>query len=297
MSGSMICPVMAQSPESAPVQIPSQSDLNDLDQQLANIQKAIEEANNQDQAAENGLPVIDSENDPDVFYDSVPVRRGVQPTAPEKVDPITRPAGKIVHVSKDFEADEDQAILVSAKRALALGRYDSALDFYEQLYKKNPRDARILMGKAIALQNLGHVQTAIKAYEELLNVQPDNLEAEVSMLGLVKTRFPAVALKRLLALGAKHPNEAGLSAQIGMSYAEMGNVRDALRYLGSAVSLEPNNAFYYYNMAVVSDRAGNLKDAIKYYEEALSKDTLYGGGRTVPREVVYERLSVIRARS
>jgi tetratricopeptide (TPR) repeat protein len=82
-----------------------------------------------------------------------------------------------------------------------------------------------------------------------------------------------------------------------MTYADVGNIRDALRYLGMAVSLEPNNASYYYNLAVVSDRAGEVKQAIKFYEEALDKDSLYGGGRSVPRDAIYDRLSVIRDRS
>ena len=287
-------PVAAESVTQEPMAPPSSEVLNDLESQLDNLERAIEQA----EAAtdESGLPVIDPENEPDVFYDSMPVRRGVQPTAPEKVDPIARPAGKIIHVTKDFDSEDDQAILVSAKRALDLGRYDSALSFYEQLYAKNPRDSRVLMGKAIALQKLGRVQNAIKAYEELLSVQPGNVKAEVSMLGLVKERFPAIALKRMLELYDKNPNDAGLNAQIGMAYAEIGNLKDAIRYLGMAISLQPNNPSYYYNLAVISDKAGDFKQAVLYYEEALSKDRLYGAERSLPRDVIYDRLSVIRKR-
>ena len=276
---------------------PSDDQLEDLDRQLENLQKVLDSASAAVDESGDSLPVIDPNNEPDLFYDSMPVRRGVQPTAPEKVDPVMSPAGKIIHVKKDFEAGDDQSLLVSAKRALSLGRYDSALGFYDQLYKKNPRDTRVLMGKAIALQNMGQVQTAIKAYEELLDVDPNNLEAEVSMLGLVKGRFPALALKRMLSLYGENPNNAGLNAQIGMTFAQLGNEREALRYLGTAVSLEPNNPSYYYNLAVVSDRAGDRKQAISFYEEALSKDTLYGAGRSVPRDAIYERLSVIRQNS
>jgi len=300
----MTSPVQAQDnilmPDSPPVgvsaQPPSQESLDDLDRQLANIQNMINQANAESEENGNSLPVIDPQKTPDVFYDSMPVRRGVQPTAPEKMDPIAKPAGKVVYVQKDFDPGEDQSLLVSAKRALSLGRYDSALGFYDQLYKKNPRDARVLMGRAIALQNLGRVQNAIQTYEELLNVDPTNIEAEITMLGLVKQRFPALALKRLLEMYENQPNNSGLNAQIGMAFAGVGNGRDALRYMGMAVSLDPNNPSYYYNLAVISDRAGKLKDAIKFYEEALSKDVIYGAGRSIPRDAIYERLSVIRER-
>lgn len=242
------------------------------------------------------LPAIDQGSEPDVFYDSMPARRGVQPTVPEKADPVSRPAGKIIRVIKDFDKEDDRSLLVSAQRAVDLGRYDSALSLYDQLYKKNPRDPRILMGRAVALQKAGHVQNAIKMYEELLDVRPNHLEAEVSMLGLVRTRFPAMALKSLTALFKDHPNNAALSAEIGLAYADLGNIEDSLRHLGMAVSLEPNQAIYYYNMAVVSDRVNANKEAIRYYEEALSKDAIYGGKRSIPRELVYDRLAVLRQR-
>ena len=135
----MTSPVQAQDnilmPDSPPVgvsaQPPSQESLDDLDRQLANIQNMINQANAESEENGNSLPVIDPQKTPDVFYDSMPVRRGVQPTAPEKMDPIAKPAGKVVYVQKDFDPGEDQSLLVSAKRALSLGRYDSALGFYD----------------------------------------------------------------------------------------------------------------------------------------------------------------------
>ena len=47
-------------------------------------------------------------------------------------------------------------------------------------------------------------------------------------------------------------------------------------------------------MAVIADKAGDKKQAISYYEKALEIDTINGGGRSIPREVVYERLAQLR---
>jgi|MDSW01.2.fsa_nt_gb Flp pilus assembly protein TadD len=236
--------------------------------------------------------------EPDVFYDSAPlnVPRGAQPTVPEKVDPMKDRASKIVKVEKNYNAGDKTSLLVSAKRALDLGRYDSAIDLYDSLYKKNPRDPRVLMGRAVAYQKAGRVQSAIQSYEELLEIQPSNVEAETSLLGLVRTRYPALALQRLLELNAKHPHNPDIAGQIGLTYADLGNLEDAVRYLGIAVSIEPNTALNYYNLAVLYDRNRMYGDAIKMYEEALSKDTLYGGGRSVPRDAIYQRLASLRSR-
>ena len=42
--------------------------------------------------------------------------------------------------------------MVSANRAMKLGRYDAAKEMYDDLYKLNPRDAQILSGRAVLLQ-------------------------------------------------------------------------------------------------------------------------------------------------
>lgn len=278
----------AAQPAAAPVE-------NTAPQNIMAQDEALPQVMTQDNGAD-GLPAIDPMNDPDTFYDSMPVRRGAQETTPERMNPEEKPAGKFIIVNKDYDKDDNKSMLVAANRALKLGRYDSALDMYDRLYAKNPRDARVLMGRAIALQNLGRTQLAIKTYEELLEVDPKNVEAEVSMLGLVRSRYPALALKQLATLYDAHPNNAALAAQIGLTYADIGNVDDAQRYLGSAISLDPNNAGYYYNMAIVCDRAKQYKDAISFYEQALNTDSIYGAGRSVPRDVIYERLGALRQR-
>ena len=234
----------------------------------------------------------------DVFYDSDPLNipRGAQPTVPEKVNPEKDKAAKVVHVEKNYDYDDDKSVLVSARRALDLGRYDSAISLYDGLYKKNPRDPRILMGRAVALQKAGRIQSSIQMYEDLLEIQPNNIEAETSLLGLVRTRYPALALKRLLELSEKNPHNPDIAGQVGLTYADLGNMEDAVRYLGIAVSIDPNNALNYYNLAVLYDRGHSYDEAIKMYEEALSKDTLYGGGRSVPRDAIYQRLSALRMR-
>ena len=78
------------------------------------------------------------------------------------------------------------------------------------------------------------------------------------------------------------------------SQADQGHLADAVRFLGMAVSMEPNNAQHLFNMAIVEDRAGKKDDAIKYYQQALETDAVYGDSHSVPREQIYDRLSILR---
>ncbi|MCK5374743.1 MAG: tetratricopeptide repeat protein [Alphaproteobacteria bacterium] len=213
---------------------------------------------------------------------------------PNPVNPVLQPASKLVIVKKNYEPDTKEAHLVSAERAMALGRYDSALSLFDVLYEKNKKDPRVLMGRAVVLQKLGWFEEAMGMYEELSEVAPDNLEVKINMLGLLSTRFPSIALRQLLDLHVDHKSNVGLTAQIAVCYASLGETQDAIKYLGVAASMEPANANHVFNMAVIADKAGDKKQAISYYEKALEIDTINGGGRSIPREVVYERLAQLR---
>ncbi len=236
-------------------------------------------------------------NDSDVYYDSlaqVPTGAMATSVGPREINPVLEPASKMIIVSKDRGENSAEALLVSANRALKLKRYDSALEMFDQLYAKNKRDVRILMGRAIAQQNMGLNESAIQSYEEILKLKPDNTEALVNMMGLVRSQYPEVALRRLLDLYSKHPNNAGIAAQIGVTNAALGHFDDAMRYLGIASTLEPHNAQHLFNMAIAADRNGNRAQAVQLYERALEVDVMYGASRSVPRERIYDRLSVLR---
>jgi tetratricopeptide (TPR) repeat protein len=116
------------------------------------------------------------------------------------------------------------------------------------------------------------------------------------MLGLIRKQYPEVALRRLMDLQDKYPSNPGIAAQIGVTEADLGHPEDALRYLGMASNLEPSNAQHMFNMAVIADRMGKTADAIKYYEQALRIDSVYGKGRTLPRDTVLDRLATLRSR-
>ncbi len=242
------------------------------------------------------LPV-DKSVDQNLFFDAnnlVPEGEMGSKGGPRKVDPLLEPASKLIVVKKNYTKNSRQAQIVSAQRAISLGRYDSALEMYNALYAKNKRDPNILMGRAISLQHMGQDDEAIRAYEELLDIHPGNVQAQVNMLGLVGQRYPSVGLRRLLELREKEPGNVAIIGQIAVLAANSGQNDEALKYLGMAMSMEPNNATHAYNMAVIADKMGHKEDAVKFYESALETDSIYGGGKDVPREAVYERLAQLR---
>lgn len=238
----------------------------------------------------------DAANGEEAYYDSNITVPGSQVSGIRKLDPRIEPATKFVVATTDAKKDDQESLVVAANRALKLRRYDAARDMFESLYAKNKRDKRILMGLAVAQQNTGRTESAIRTYEELLELDENNADAMVNMLGLIRAQYPSVALRRLLDLQDKYPGKAGIAAQIGVTQADMGQYDEAVRYLTRAATLDPQNAQHLFNLAIVSERQSKVKQAIAYYEQALEVDTVYGGAKTLPRDTIYDRLATLRRR-
>lgn len=208
-------------------------------------------------------------------------------------DPRRKQMAQFVVVENVVKTDAHNNELIMAQRALNLGRYEAALGFYENLYKKNKRDPRILIGRAVALQKTGRPAEALKAYEETLDIYPSNSEALVNYLGLMNAQYPQNALQKLQILHQSKPNNPAVAAQLGIAYGNTGDFKNAQTFLRMASSMEPENALHFYNLAIISERAGDRSSAVSAYEKALEVDAIYGG-RTISRETVYDRLSVLR---
>ncbi len=235
----------------------------------------------------------------DLFYDANQIAPPPSPSqqgsvSPRKVDPVLNPASTLIVVNKDYGKDSRQARMVSAERAMKLGRFDSALEIYDSLHEKDGKNISVLMGRAVALQRLGRDEEAMFVYQQVVNLDPDNFEARLNMLGLLGQRYPAVALQQLLELRDDHGDKVPLLAQIAVIQAQGGSHQEALKYLGMAASIEPKNPNHIFNMAVIADRAGDHAKAIDLYEKALEIDAIHAGGRTLPRDSIFERLAVLR---
>ncbi len=214
---------------------------------------------------------------------------------PRKVDPAYEPGQKYIVVEKGAKASSYEGQFVAATRALKLGRYAAAMEMFEKLYKRNHKDPRVLLGLAVAQQGAGFNESAARTYEDLLKVQPNNADAIVNLMGLMKDQYPSVTLKKLTELRNKYPSNPGIPAQMALINAQENNYDDAIRYFEVAASMDPRNASHIYNMAIVTDKKGDASNAIKLYERALQLDASYGDvANTLPREQIYDRLVVLR---
>lgn len=198
-------------------------------------------------------------------------------------------------IEKAAEASDPSARIAAGKRAMDSGRTSSAVTMFDQLYSDDPTDTRVLAARAVALQKSGRLQEAMSAYEELLKIEPANLNALTSLLGLLRTQNSDLALEQLLRLRQAYPDHAGIAAQLGIVYGDRGQLDDAIRFLGVANSLEPMNPVFKFNMAVVMDKLGNTVEAESFYRQALELDSRYNTERSaIPRQAIENRISSLQ---
>jgi hypothetical protein len=102
----------------------------------------------------------------DVYFDAESTVTPAEPELdPRNINPAVVPGQTYVVINDVVEDNNPESLLVAANRALKLKRYDAALEMFDNLYSRNNRDTRILMGRAIALQNIGRDDAAIMTYE------------------------------------------------------------------------------------------------------------------------------------
>ncbi len=232
----------------------------------------------------NGAPIAQTNAAP------VPVM-----PAGEAQDAIVRPLPKqYLIVKKNHDAEDVDSRLTAGRQALVQNRNSAALELFNELYKDFPRDRRVLMGRAVALQKLGDYSTALSAYEEVLTVEPQNLEALTNMLGLLKMQDPALAVQKLSELQEAYPYNADIAAQLAIAHAGQGSYQEAQRFLDMADALKPGSAFVLYNKAVLYDKMGRKAEAADLYRRIVRMHAEGQLDQQMPIESIKNRLSTMR---
>jgi Flp pilus assembly protein TadD len=186
---------------------------------------------------------------------------------------------------------QDVAGAAQAWRALAQGRLSQALAQFERHLDQSPDDPKLLLGKAQALRRLGRREPALQTYHAVLRREPGNETALAEMLRLIGRNRPRQALERLLDIHSAHPEDAGIAAQVGMIYVQLGELNRALGFLEQAIAREPDKAVYVFNLGVLYDRLGRRAEAIRLYGKAID----LGVSASVPKAAVEERLRYLQA--
>jgi tetratricopeptide (TPR) repeat protein len=213
---------------------------------------------------------------PEIAADS-PARMLNPPIAIQRAEMELAGVGRAVQVREVSQNAQDN--VGAGYSALVSGAYDMSLGFYDRALREEPTSVLALLGRGAALQKLGQTEEARVSYEKVLQIDPANREALSNLTVITGERSPGEALTKLLDLEKQYPSFSPIKAQIGLNYAKMGSMNEALDYLRRATALSPESTMYQYNLALVLDHLGRSEQAVAVYENVLAS---LSGGRGMP---------------
>jgi Flp pilus assembly protein TadD len=167
--------------------------------------------------------------------------------------------------------------LRNAYQAYRSGKLDEAQQMYLDLYRKDAQNADALLGLAAIAQQRGEYQLAAQYYAGVLRIDPRNAAANAGMASLNEEDDDNNE-SRLKLLLREQGNSAVLHFALGNLYAGQSRWGEAQQAFFNAVTLEPGNAEFAYNLAVSLDHLGQAKPAVQYYQRAMQLDTLHSAG-------------------
>jgi Flp pilus assembly protein TadD len=158
--------------------------------------------------------------------------------------------------------------LKAAYQAYITGDLEIARQYYLEELETNPRNKDVLLGLAAIATRLQLVNDAQAYYLRILELDPRDSSAIAGMAGLVQAD-PIQTESRLKNLLARQPDAAALHFALGNNHVTQLRWAEAQQSFFRALSIDPANADYTFNLAVSLDHLKKNELATKYYREAL----------------------------
>jgi len=158
--------------------------------------------------------------------------------------------------------------LKAAYQAYITGDLEIAKQYYLEELETNPRNKDVLLGLAAIATRLQLVNDAQVYYLRVLELDPRDSSAIAGMAGLVQTD-PNQTESRLKNILAQQPDAAALHFALGNNHVTQLRWAEAQQSFFRALSIDPANADYAFNLAVSLDHLKKNELATKYYREAL----------------------------
>ena len=167
-----------------------------------------------------------------------------------------------------------QAALLLAKSHLFAGNYDKAAAILENMQKIAKDNVEILGNLGLTYMGKKEFDKALKTFQKLLTIQPDNTKALVNILK-IKAKQGAKQ-KELIALVKtqldKQPENVGNLLLMGSLLAKDKQYDKALEIINKVQKIAPKNPNSYAMGAAILSKQKNTDEAIAEYNKLLKQN-------------------------
>ena len=154
--------------------------------------------------------------------------------------------------------------------------YEAALHEFEIAAELRSEWAELQMNWGMALLAAGDAQKAEQPLRKAIRLEP---HADQARVGLAKALHAqnrtADAIKELLTLAERYPNDANLMRRLGEWYSQVGDSENSVKYLEHAAQIDSEVPQAQFNLGLGLAAAGRHADAIPRFREAVRLDPQY----------------------
>lgn len=203
---------------------------------------------------------------------AAPPQAGMPPPQAGMPAPETPPAMAgfdDIKVTREHTAPRVNPALQRGYAALNAGDAGDARRQYDVVLGQEPNNRDALLALAALALRDGEEQRAMALYQRLLELDPDDGEAQAGLSGM-RRGDPAGSELELKAVLHRTPGSGPALFALGNLYARQGRWPEAQQAYFRAIGAAPDNPDYAFNLAVGLDRLNQGKLALEYYGRALA---------------------------
>ena len=185
-------------------------------------------------------------------------------------------------VSGAQDAPNEPYEFILAKMGAAEGRYDEALQRFDRLIAKTPKDPVLLYERAMLLIDAGRIDRATQELRSVAEANPQFYDAHRILGRILLDRAGGdksgvdEALRYLQIAFKLNPDDLSTGIAVSQLLMSSGRLNDAERVLAAMVERAPDQRALNYNYANILTKLGRGNEAKPYLERAVAADPTFG---------------------
>jgi tetratricopeptide (TPR) repeat protein len=187
---------------------------------------------------------------------------------PKKIQAVVKEASQF---RKDHSTDQTSA-MIEARGDTMLGKPDEALKVFDSVLAINPNNAQAILGKSGILLSQKHVNQARQLMEKLLTDHPNNIPANLMLAGIdIQTNNIQDEASRLETVNHERPHWVKPALALSIADLSLGRFSQAKSLLTEITQSNPKILIAKYYLARADMGLNNYQDAIDTLKPLLLK--------------------------
>jgi superkiller protein 3 len=152
-------------------------------------------------------------------------------------------------------------------------KYEQALNAYDTILQADRTNTLATYYKARLFRESGNTDEAIRWYQNLLTLDPNNENAHRDLMELItKQTDPAKAAAALKAYGDRFPENALVQSKVGEEFHRLKDYDNAATFYQRAIQLKPDMAAAHANLGAVYQAQGKEEESLAELRRAAELD-------------------------